>query len=315
MSKEEEIRIARESIDLRGFLPGIERLLLAVDESPVGRTAARLAGILAGAQGMPVTLLKLEGDMRQCQKLSAERTQSIGAQSRLESAADLKSDPLAREVKAGAMRSAIEVKKDKTEPDPDEVHLVARVPIDPPAEVVKDEARKGYDLMFVGLEHSVEADGSFTYQLNCLAAGFKAPLIVIANASRPLSRRSRILVPVNGNLQSRRAAEIAMALARATGAEVHALFVAQANDRSRTRLRAERVLKDITELGQRYGAALTTHISARSAAADAIIKEGRRNISLIVMGVAARPGEELFFGDTASAVLKQWQAPILMLAS
>ena len=62
MSKEEETRIAREAMDQKGFLPGLERLLLAVDESPVGRMAARLAGLLAGAQGMPVTILKLDAD-------------------------------------------------------------------------------------------------------------------------------------------------------------------------------------------------------------------------------------------------------------
>ena len=63
MSKEEETRIEREAMDQKGFLPGLERLLLAVDESAVGRMAARLAGLLAGAQGMPVTILKLDGQI------------------------------------------------------------------------------------------------------------------------------------------------------------------------------------------------------------------------------------------------------------
>ena len=36
---------------------------------------------------------------------------------------------------------------------------------------------------------------------------------------------------------------------------------------------------------------------------------------MIVMGVSARPGEELFFGNTATAVLKEWQGPALMIAS
>ena len=60
MSKEEETRIAREAMDQKGFLPRLERLLLAVDQSAVGRMAARLAGLIAGAQGMPVTILKLD---------------------------------------------------------------------------------------------------------------------------------------------------------------------------------------------------------------------------------------------------------------
>jgi len=61
--------------------------------------------------------------------------------------------------------------------------------------------------------------------------------------------------------------------------------------------------------------AVTTRISARSAAADAILKEAKHNATMIVMGVATRPGEELFFGNTASAVLQDWHAPILMLAT
>src|SRR6202012_4745562 len=58
MGKQEETRIAREVMDQTGFLPQLERLLLAADASRVGRTAARLAGLLAGAQGMPVTIVK-----------------------------------------------------------------------------------------------------------------------------------------------------------------------------------------------------------------------------------------------------------------
>jgi Kef-type K+ transport system membrane component KefB/nucleotide-binding universal stress UspA family protein len=332
MSKDEETRIAREAMDQRGFLPRLERLLLAVDDSAVGRTAARFAGLLAGAQGMPVTILKLNADLRQAAKAKpAEERESVsharqpdetgttqkemsGAQSRVESAAELKTDSLAREVKVGAKKSAARVKDDEAEPAPEKVHLTARVPVDAPAEVIKDEARKGYDLMFIGLEHSVE-DGGFTPGLTQLAAGFEGPLIVFANGREALSNKSRILVPVNGNAQSRRAAEIALALARATGAHVHALFVSQTDGRSRTRLREERVLKDMTELGERYGVAVTTRISPRSAAADAIFKEAGRNVTMIVMGVAARPGEELFFGNTAAAVLKDWKKPILLLAS
>ena len=58
-----------------------------------------------------------------------------------------------------------------------------------------------------------------------LAAGFEGPLVVLspiaATKPLPLTARSRLLVPVNGSPQSRRAAEIAFALARATGAQVH----------------------------------------------------------------------------------------------
>jgi Kef-type K+ transport system membrane component KefB/nucleotide-binding universal stress UspA family protein len=352
MSKEEETRIGREAIDQKGFLPRLERLLLAVDDSPVGHMGARLAGLLAGAQGMPVTMLKLEADLHQAEDVApagkqdhdaltaaerqsdkaregsvdhaeqnvakdAEHKKITGAQSREESDADLKADSLAKEVKAGAKKSAAKVIADDAEPDPEKVHLTARVPLDAPADVVKDEARKGYDLMFVALDASVEKDGGFAPKITQLSAGFDGPLIVFADGKSPapLNRRSRILVPVNGSPQSRRAAEIAFALARATGAAVHCLFVSQTDGRSRTRAREESVLKDMTELGERYDVKVTTRISPRSAAAGAILKEAGRSATMIAMGVSARPGEELFFGNTATAVLKDWDAPILMLAS
>jgi nucleotide-binding universal stress UspA family protein len=335
MRKEEETRIARETIDQKGFLPRMERLLLAVDESAVGRLSARLAGFIAGARGMPVTLLKLEADAGGRPRPAGSGDESgksghavqtrakdeapkeiTGAQSRTESAVDLKSDPLAREVKAGAKKSAAKVIADEAEPDPEKVHLTARVPVDNAAEVVKDEARKGYDLLFIGLKDGVERDGGFASQVNELALGFEGPLMVLTKAGQePLSARSRILVPVNGSAQSRRAAEIAFALARATGAKVQTLFVSHTDGHSRTRLKEESVLKDMVELGERYDVTVATCISKRSAAAEAILKEAKRNFSLIVMGVSARPGEELFFGNTATAVLKDWDGPILTLAS
>jgi nucleotide-binding universal stress UspA family protein len=347
LTREEETRIQREAIDQRGFLPGLERLLLAVDDSPVGRMAARLAGLIAGVQGMPVTILKLEdepadesrsvdqgnataeqkkqkdkpgalGHSEQTEAKDETRKDISGAQSRIESAGELKADPVAREVKAGAKKSADKVIADQAEPDPEKVHLTARVPVDPAAQVVRDEARKGYDLMFIGLADIVEKDGTLAHRLSQLAAGFEGPLMLFVDTSgegTQLNARSRLLVPVNGAPQSRRAAETAFAIARGTGARVHVLFVSQTDGRSRTRLREERVLKDMVELGERYNVPVTTRISARAAASGPILKEAKRNTAMIVMGVSARAGEGLFFGNTATAVLKDGECPALMVVS
>src|SRR5262249_13296248 len=59
MRKAERDRLEREEFEARGFVPNLERLLLAVDESPNGKFAASLAGILAGTCGIPVTILPL----------------------------------------------------------------------------------------------------------------------------------------------------------------------------------------------------------------------------------------------------------------
>src|SRR3954447_367280 len=59
LSEAERERLEREEFEARGFVPNLERLLVAVDESPNGKFAAALAGVLAGACGIPITVLPL----------------------------------------------------------------------------------------------------------------------------------------------------------------------------------------------------------------------------------------------------------------
>jgi hypothetical protein len=57
LRKAEKERLEREEFEARGFVANLERLLVIADESPNGRFASRLAGLLAGARGLPVTIL------------------------------------------------------------------------------------------------------------------------------------------------------------------------------------------------------------------------------------------------------------------
>src|SRR5262252_637221 len=59
MRKEEKQRLEREELEQRGFVPNLERLLIAVDESANGKFASRVAGLIAAARGMAVTVLSL----------------------------------------------------------------------------------------------------------------------------------------------------------------------------------------------------------------------------------------------------------------
>ena len=78
----------------------------------------------------------------------------------------------------------------------------------------------------------------------------------------------------------------------------------------------EAVLKDIAELADRYDARLRTALRVDAAAEDAILKEAERGgYDLIVLGVTRRPGETLFFGNTAAAVLERCDTAILFVAS
>ena len=298
MREDEQTRIRREALDETGFLPRLERLLLAVDESAAGKFTARLAGLLAGAQGMPVTIIK--GD-------------ATGAE------APPRQGQVAKEVKQGARQAASKVIADAHEPDPEKVHLTERAPRpedNTPSEAVKDEVRKGYDMLLIGVQECCEEDGGFTPLVSRLARAFVGNIALFAAGGAPLpalGRNARLLVAVNGTEVSRNAAEMAFALARATGSSVTAMYAAAGYRKRRTRTREEELLKDIARLAERYDVKLRSHIAGSGEPAKAILRAAARH-SLIVMGVSARPGEDLFFGNTASQVLMAGQHPVLFLA-
>ena len=76
------------------------------------------------------------------------------------------------------------------------------------------------------------------------------------------------------------------------------------------------VLKDIVQLADTYEVTVRTAVRSDLAPDDAILKEmARRKHNLVVMGVGRRPGEKLFFGDTAAALLEKSEGSLLFVAS
>ena len=128
---EEKKRLEREEFEGKGFVPGIERVLLTVDDSPSGKLATRLAGLLAGRRGMPVTILSLPVPGGVSSPDSADQ-------------ADIED---VNEVVRGAAEQAGRTGKDEEERPP-EVEVTARVHDLPPAEAVKTEAAKGYFIIY-----------------------------------------------------------------------------------------------------------------------------------------------------------------------
>jgi nucleotide-binding universal stress UspA family protein len=61
---------------------------------------------------------------------------------------------------------------------------------------------------------------------------------------------------------------------------------------------------------------IRTAVVAERAADEAILGElERRKHNLVVVGVSRRPGEKLFFGDTAAALLEKSERSLLFVAS
>ena len=268
-----------------------------MDESPNGKFASRLAGILAGTGGVPITVLPLsKGDTEAGDHV--EKT--------------------IKDAAAEARRSQAD------EDEPARVDVTRRRHKAATEEAVAKEAKRGYDLLFVGIEHTRAKNGGFHPDVTRIAAAFEGPLAIVAgngvHLKQPEQSPLHILVPLNGTEVSRRAAEVAIALARASGCPITALYVANpgGNPRKRRRFRARReeqaIIKDFVELADRYDVPAKTAIHSDMGPDDAILIEAKKN-DLIVMGVGRRPGDKLFFGDTAAAVFEKSPASILFVAS
>ena len=118
MRKAEKERLEREEQEAKGFVPNLERLLLAADDSPNGKFAARLAGLVAGPRGMPITVLPLEPDKK---PKSADAGKAKEAETK---------EPTSAEVAKAAAESTRSQDQDETPLSPVDVTVRARAEFD-----------------------------------------------------------------------------------------------------------------------------------------------------------------------------------------
>jgi Kef-type K+ transport system membrane component KefB len=194
LGADERSRLEREELDARGFVPNLERLLLAVDDSANGKFASRLAGLIGGSGAKPITVLDLRKDISskksgQVEEGQAEEGQEEAIKSAAETVTTLEAG--SEEVKQGS------------------VHVTTRSKKATAQEAVAGEAHKGYDLLVVGIENTRTPKGGLTEEVTRIADGFDGALTVVAahgpHIAQAFQGRAKILVPVNGTEAARRA--------------------------------------------------------------------------------------------------------------
>jgi Kef-type K+ transport system membrane component KefB/nucleotide-binding universal stress UspA family protein len=308
MNPEEAARLEREEFEARGFVPNIERLLVAVDASPSGQFASRLIGLLAGARRVPTTVLHLDyaSDISAPEgERDAERTKAVVKEA----------------AKTGDEATPAAAGKDRVE-------ITTRVE-KPGEDAIMAEAKKGYGLLFIGREPASEGD-AFHDQITRSAAGFDGPFaIAIARGTdreEIAGTRLNILVPVTGTATSRQGAELAIALAQASHGWVTALHIADGRRTPRSWRRqfgaaiapissSEAIIREIVRLGDHYDVEVRGMVRHSERPEDAILRQlkiGGHN--LLVMGVSPRPGEQLFFGRVPAELLDQAECSVLFVA-
>jgi Kef-type K+ transport system membrane component KefB/nucleotide-binding universal stress UspA family protein len=333
MRKEEKQRLEREELEERGFVPNLERLLIAVDDSPNGKFASRVLHISDPSKiesTMPDDEDKAGAapkgqDKKSDEKKEAPTPENGKKNGKAKKKAEQEEEKAVGEaVQQAAAQTTSKQKKEEKVDAPVEVTTIVHE--QPSPALIAEEAKKGYDVFIVGLGQTSKQNKEFDKGVTNLAKGFDGPLIISAvrdDLSKKPEGKFDILIPVNGTEPSRRAAEVAITLARATKAQVTVLYVAVRPDTRRgarrgirTRRHEEAILKDIVAIADGYNMSIRTAVVAERAADEAILGElARRKHNLVVMGVSRRPGEKLFFGDTAAALLEKSQRSLLFVAS
>jgi nucleotide-binding universal stress UspA family protein len=201
---------------------------------------------------------------------------------------------------------------------------------DEPCTAVMKEVKKGYDLLIVGLDHASGNGGrlgTFNPSVEKIGHEFKGAMaIVIAKDEIPPNLRLRtmnILVPTIGADYSRRAAEVAIAIAKACRCGVTALHVYPPEDegllmrRLREHLKPARALvRDIQALGEREGVPIKTMVRVRRSSENAILRQIRKGKhNLVVVGAKVRPGEGLYFGHSIKVLLERTSSSLVLVSS
>ena len=310
MDDGERKRLNREEVDAQSTLSGWERILVVADDSPSGRLASRIVGLIAGARGMPVTVLRATG----------EEGATVSPASPTPGATAANNSPAVEVVRTAANVAPSEGEAPRTPID-----IIERRHDLSWDEAVATEARNGYDLFVIGIEPTVEASGDFAEGISRLARSFPGSLAIVSARGRheinPDDPRLKILIPVTGSQVSRHGAEFALALAKAAKTKATALTVitpeaSYERQRYGTRVRdAGETAKEITviatALEQSVQVAQRTNISPE----DAILREARLGAhDLILLGVSRRPGERLSFGELAAALLDSSDRSLLFLS-
>jgi Kef-type K+ transport system membrane component KefB/nucleotide-binding universal stress UspA family protein len=303
LGKAEKERLEREEFEQKGFVANLERLLLAVDESANAKFASHISGLLAGPRGLPITVLHV-GSRARSQEKNRE-------------------DEGSHET---AVKNAAKAIAEIDEESIRDVDVTTRARKKRAGDAVVDEARKGFDLLLVGMDKVTGAKGGFDKKIENLTAGFDGPIAVVAakgmHLKEPVNTAFRILVPVSGSGVSRRGAEVAIALARLSPDPLQVVYVSTTRDKGARRNAAsmslaneEAILKDTVATAARYHVDVVTSLFANAAPEEAILQEIRSSgADLVVVGVDRIQGDTLNFGSVAAALLSKSKVSVLLVS-
>ncbi len=195
-------------------------------------------------------------------------------------------------------------------------------------ESILDEVKKDYDLLIVGAtERQKKSDMLFNPIVDNLVRLSPCPSIVVQSSNVADDwRPSRILVPTNGSLASKRAAEIAFGIAYHDHDQVHILNVVESKNnfasldiegssKERRLTFAHQIVDELKKLGESLNVKTFTEVEIGEDPDKVILKMSReKNFDLIILGTDIRPGtDKLYLGPRVERILNNCTCPVLVV--
>lgn len=291
---EERIRLEREALTADNLIAGVKRVLLPVrtrlDDSPIHTTEARILERIAAGSKLGVTLFSV-----------AEKGSETRAGEYLNRVAPLFAD-----------------------------HTVTKKVVigQDPSELILAEAQMSYDLLVLGApQRTQDPRVLFNPITDYLARFSPCPSLIVHAPYLPDGwQPHRILVPTNGSLAAKRAAEVAFAMAAGDPDAQVSILQVVSGDQSTYALEnhqmverqvgiSRQIVGELQTIGESFGVAISSQVEVAPKPAGKILEVARQQTAdLIVLGVAVRAGSDrLYLGPMVEYILDNAICPVLVV--
>lgn len=315
MGQEESDRLHQEAHDSHSFIKQVRRVLISTSGGPNVQLAAQLVSHLAHQNQIEITALFAQSNKKAPRQSTSKTTQ----------------------VKQDAVDTALEAVAQVMDL-PEGSTLQTKVQTGPSkAEVLLNEARKGYDLIVLGAAQGQQSSGAlFSLFIDRIIQEAPCATLVV-KTHLPLSQGEicaiaphvirHILVPTIGSESSKQAVELASTVAAQTGAQmtlVHVInqqrieyLLYERRSLAPAQAIAQQIVEYHTEVAKNFGANVQAQILEDISPERAILSFAQNEaVDLIVLGSTIRTiTGRVFFGHRVDALLNQVICPVAVLSS
>jgi Kef-type K+ transport system membrane component KefB/nucleotide-binding universal stress UspA family protein len=313
IGKEEARRLEREDLASRSFIKNIRRVLMPTRGGANVQLAAQLVSHLAHQSPMEVTALYALSDKKPAGKGTKVTT-----------------------IKDTTAEAAIAAVAEEMHLPPDTTFQAKIESGRNKAEVILQEASKGYDLIVLGAAEQQRSTGALFNMLvdrvvqeaPCATMTVKSNLPIAQNNAAPLvyQKIGHILVPTSGTEYSKHAVEVASTIAAQTGAVVTLVNVINRTQREYI-LFEEQTLDSIKDVAQQIVEQQAVIARSLDAQVETCILQGSpereilnfartKNVDLIILGSNVRSVTgRVFFGHRVDAILSKATCPVAVVST